>query len=121
MAGARKGSPLAVGYGDQGMYLGSDSLALAHLTNRIAYWRSGDWVILSENSAEIYNEAGQLANREIKLSKYTGAIVGKGDYRHFMEKEIHEQPSVVGDTLHSLLNPQSHSVHLPDMALDFLR
>lgn len=119
MAGARKGSPLAVGYGDTGMYLGSDSLALAHLTNRIAYLEEGDWVILTGDQAEIYNEAGALANREIKLSKYTGAIVGKGDYRHFMEKEIHEQPSVVGDTLHSLLNPQTHSVHLPDLPFEF--
>ena len=119
MAGARKGIPLAIGYGDQGMYLGSDSLALAHLTNRIAYLEEGDWAILSADEAQIYNEAGQLANREIKLSKYTGAIVGKGDYRHFMEKEIHEQPSVVGDTLYSLLNPQTHSVHLPNLALDF--
>lgn len=121
MAGARKGSPLAVGYGDTGMYLGSDSLALAHLTNRISYLEEGDWVILTQDQAEIYTEAGQLANREIKLSKYTGAIVGKGDYRHFMEKEIHEQPVVVGDTLHAHLNPQSHSVHLPDLPFDFAK
>ena len=119
MAGARKGSPLAVGYGDTGMYLGSDSLALAHVTNRISYLEEGDWVILTGDSAEIYNAEGALANREIKLSKYTGAIVGKGDYRHFMEKEIHEQPSVVGDTLHAHLNPQPHTVHLPELPYNF--
>ena len=119
IAGARKGSPLAIGYGDTGMYLGSDALALAHLTNRLSYLEEGDWVILSPEKAEIYNEAGALANREIKLSKQTGAIVGKGDYRHFMEKEIHEQPVVVGDTLHAHLNPQTHSVHVPDLPYDF--
>ena len=119
MAGARKGAPLAVGYGDTGMYLGSDSLALAHLTNRISYLEDGDWVMLSADGAEIRNAQGALANREIKLSKYSGAIVGKGDYRHFMEKEIHEQPAVVGDTLHAYLNPQTQSIHLPQLPFNF--
>ena len=121
MAGARRGSPLAVGYGATGMYLGSDALALAHLTNRISYLEEGDWVILTQDQAKIYTKTGQLANREVKLSKYTGAIVGKGDYRHFMEKEIHEQPSVVGDTLHAHLNPQSQTVYLPDLPFDFAK
>ena len=119
IACARKGSPLAIGYGESGMYIGSDSLALAHLTNRISYLEEGDWAILTQDNAKIFDSTGQPATREIKLSKYSGAIVGKGNYRHFMEKEIHEQPSVVGDTLHAHLNPKLHSVHLPHLSIDF--
>ena len=119
IAGARKGSPLAIGYGETGMYLGSDALALAHLTNRIAYLEEGDWTILTQDRAEIYNAEGQRADREVKLSRQTGALVGKGDCRHFMEKEIHEQPVAVGDTLHAHLNQQTQTVHLPDLPYDF--
>ena len=121
IAGARKGSPLAIGYGDAGMYLGSDALALAHLTNRLAYLEEGDWAILTRDGADIFNAAGQRANREVRLSKYTSAMVGKGAYRHFMEKEIHEQPVVVGDTLHAHVNPQTQRVHMPALPFDFAR
>ena len=119
IACARKGSPLAIGYGDKGMYLGSDALALAHLTNRLSYLEEGDWAILTRTGAEIYNDAGQRVNRDVKLSKYSNAIIGKGAYRHFMEKEIHEQPVVIGDTLHAHLNPQTQRVHIPNLPFDF--
>ncbi len=119
MIGARRGSPLAVGYGDGEMYLGSDALSLAHLTNRICYLQEGDWAILRMDGAEIYDEQNRPANREVKQTALSGAMIGKGQYRHFMEKEIFEQPTVIGDTLHSHINPQSRTLHLPELPFDF--
>ena len=119
MIGARRGSPLAVGYGEGEMYLGSDALSLAHLTNRICYMEEGDWAILRTDGAEIYDDQNRPANREIRLTALSGAMIGKGQYRHFMEKEIFEQPTVIGDTLHSHLNPQSRTVHLTELPFDF--
>jgi len=113
MFGARKGSPLAVGYGDGEMYLGSDALALAPLTNRICYLEEGDWVVLNGAGVKVRDAGGREVEREVKLTALSGALIGKGQYRHFMQKEIFEQPAVIGDTLHALVNPLSRRVELP--------
>jgi glucosamine--fructose-6-phosphate aminotransferase (isomerizing) len=118
MIGARRGSPLAVGYGKGEMYLGSDALALASLTDRICYLEEGDWVELEETGARVHDSSGAVVEREIKQTALSGALIGKGQYRHFMEKEIFEQPAVIGDTLHALLNPLTRQVTLPDLPVD---
>ena len=118
MYGARRGSPLAVGYGDGEMYIGSDALALAHLTRRIAYLEEGDWVELGRDGAQIFDENDRPVEREIKESAHSGAMIGKGNYRHFMLKEIYEQPSVIGDTLNAFFNPASRTITLPDLPFD---
>ncbi|MEM6492029.1 MAG: glutamine--fructose-6-phosphate transaminase (isomerizing), partial [Pseudomonadota bacterium] len=118
MIGARRGSPLAVGWGDGEMYLGSDAMALAPLTKRIAYLEEGDFAVLTPNGAEIFDETGAPADRPIRETALSGALIGKGDHRHFMHKEIHEQPAVIGDTLHSLLNAHEGRIALPDLPID---
>ncbi len=113
--GARRGTPLAVGLGDGEMYLGSDALALSHLTNRLIYLEEGDWVELRRDGVQVRDEHDNDVTREIKLSAVSGAMTGKGNYNHFMQKEIFEQPAVIGDTLHSFINPATRSIKLPDM------
>jgi glucosamine--fructose-6-phosphate aminotransferase (isomerizing) len=118
MIGARRGCPLAVGYGDGEMYLGSDAMALAPLTRQIAYLEEGDWVEINYKTAIVRDESGEIVEREIRETAASGALVGKGNFRHFMEKEIHEQPAVIGDTLHSYFNPVERAVYLPDLPFD---
>ena len=118
MIGARRGSPLAVGYGDGEMYLGSDALALAPLTDRICYLEEGDWVELTQEGAVVHDETDAVVEREIKQTALSGALIGKGQYRHFMQKEIFEQPAVIGDSLHSFLNPLTRRITLPDLPFD---
>ena len=113
MIGARKGSPLAVGYGDGEMYLGSDALALAPLTDRICYLEEGDWVVLNGAGMKVRGAEGHEVEREVKRTALSGAPIGKGQYRHFMQKEIFEQPAVIGDTLQALINPLTRRVELP--------
>ncbi len=120
MIGARRGSPLAVGYGDGEMYLGSDALALAPLTKRICYLEEDDWVVVRPDGASIVN-AGRAVTREIKITALTGAPIGKDNHPHFMIKEICEQPAVIGDTLRSLVNPLRRTVELPPLPLDFAK
>ena len=119
MIGARRGSPLAVGYGQGEMFLGSDALALAPLTDRISYLEEGDWVELTKEGAQVHDAEDRPVQREVKQTALSGAMIGKGEYRHFMQKEIFEQPAVIGDTLHSFLVPLSGSVQLPDLGIDF--
>ncbi len=118
MVGARRGSPLAVGYGDGEMFLGSDALALAPLTKKICYLEEGDWAVVSRAGAKIYDEVGALAEREVRETELSGALVGKGNYDHFMQKEIFEQPAVVGETLQSFVNAATREVTLPDLPFD---
>jgi glucosamine--fructose-6-phosphate aminotransferase (isomerizing) len=118
MIGARRGSPLAVGYGEGEMYLGSDALALAPLTNRICYLEEGDWVELTPGGAQVHDETGAAVDRLVKQTALSGAMIGKGEYRHFMLKEIFEQPAVIGDTLHAFLNPLGRKVTLPELSFD---
>src|ERR1700729_2147937 len=99
LIGAAQGAPLAIGYGDGEMYLGSDALALAPFTDRIAYLEEGDWVALTRKGADIRDIAGSQVHRRIQRSPAGSLLAEKGNYRHFMAKEIHEQPEVVGHTL----------------------
>ena len=123
LIGARLGSPLVLGYGPEGeeeaeMYLGSDALALAPLTQRIAYLEEGDWVVLRRDCAQIFNAEGQPVAREVRASGASAAAVEKGNYRHFMQKEIYEQPTVVAQTLASYLRRSDNSVALPQIDFD---
>jgi glutamine---fructose-6-phosphate transaminase (isomerizing) len=112
---ARRGSPLAIGYGDGEMFVGSDSLALAPLTRRITYLEEGDWAVVTSREVTIFDRANHGVVRPVRETALSGAAIGKGNYRHFMQKEIFEQPAVIGDTLHALINPVSRSVALPDL------
>jgi len=116
---ARRGSPLAIGYGDGEMYVGSDALALANLTDRIQYLDEGDWAVVRPDGAKIFDSIGDPVERAITQTAFSGALIGKGNYRHFMHKEIHEQPAVLGDTLHAFASPTDHRIQLPDLPIDF--
>ena len=115
---ARKGSPLAIGHGEGEMFVGSDALALAPLTKRIQYLDEGDLALVSTTGARITDISGAPQEREIILTQLTGASIGRGNHRHFMAKEIFEQPAVIGDTLRSFADPTSHRINLPDLPLD---
>jgi glucosamine--fructose-6-phosphate aminotransferase (isomerizing) len=99
LIGAREGAPLAVGYGEGAMYLGSDALALAPFTHRVAYLEDGDFVVMTRERADFRDASGNSVKRRIHLSPVGSLLAEKGNYRHFMAKEIHEQPEVVGHTL----------------------
>ena len=118
---ARRGSPLAIGYGDGEMYVGSDALALALLTDRIQYLEEGDWAVVTPRGATIYDSHGEEAQRPITQTAFSGAMIGKGNYRHFMHKEIHEQPAVLGDTLRAFTNPADNTIMLPKLPVDFAK
>ena len=118
LIGARLGSPLVVGYGDGEAYLGSDAIALAPLTQRIAYLEEGDWVVITRESVTIYDRNDKQVERPITLSGVTGALIDKGNHRHFMQKEIFEQPIVVAQTLGAYLRPLDEQVALPDLPFD---
>jgi glucosamine--fructose-6-phosphate aminotransferase (isomerizing) len=122
IVGAQHGAPLAIGFGENEMFVGSDALALAPLTRRIAYLRDGDWTVVDRHGAMFFDMDGNQVEREIKLTRLTGAAIGKGNFRHFMEKELHEHPAVIGDTLHRMVDPGSRAVVLPpDLGIDFAR
>ncbi len=118
LIGARLGSPLVVGYGDGETYLGSDALALAPLTQKIAYLEEGDWVVITREGAAIYDKDNESVEREVTTSGVSAAEIEKGNYRHFMQKEIFEQPTVVAQTLQSYIRPLEEQVALPQMDFD---
>jgi glutamine---fructose-6-phosphate transaminase (isomerizing) len=120
LIGARQGTPLAVGYGEGEMFVASDSYALAPLTRKITFLEDGDRVVVRRAGATVYDRAGKEQKREIRITAQSGATTGKGPYRHFMIKEIHEQASVIGDTLNSFINPATGAVSIPPAALDAL-
>ena len=113
LIGARKGSPLAIGHGDGEMYLGSDAIALAPFTDTISYLEDGDWVVLTREVGVIYDAHGAVVNREVLKSGASSFLVDKANYRHFMAKEIHEQPEVVGHTLARYVDMATERVALP--------
>jgi glucosamine--fructose-6-phosphate aminotransferase (isomerizing) len=115
---ARRASPLAIGYGEGEMFIGSDALALAPFTRKISYLEDGDWALIRRAGAEIRNEKGEAVERPVKLTEATGALIGKGNYRHFMEKEIHEQPEVMGYTLFHYYRSADRSISLPELPFD---
>jgi glucosamine--fructose-6-phosphate aminotransferase (isomerizing) len=119
LIGARMGAPLTVGYGEGETYLGSDALALAGLTQRIAYLDEGDWAVVTRDGATIFNRDNEEVQRPVVVSGASAAAVEKGNHRHYMQKEIFEQPLVVAQTLQSYLRPYEQQVALPDMDFSF--
>ncbi|WP_342362460.1 glutamine--fructose-6-phosphate transaminase (isomerizing) [Terrarubrum flagellatum] len=120
LIGARRGPPLAVGHGDGEMYLGSDALALGPFTSRVTYLDEGDWAILTRHSVEFRDEKNRVVHRPTQIVTPSAFLVDKGNHRHFMAKEIHEQPEVVGHTLSTYLDPISGRVALPStLPFDF--
>ncbi len=120
MIGARKGSPLAVGYGKGEMYLGSDAIALAPFTDSVSYLEDGDWAVVTRKGVEIYDEHNKKVERPIIKSSASGLLVDKGNFKHFMAKEIHEQPEVVGHTLAHYIDMVNERVELPgDLPFDW--
>jgi glucosamine--fructose-6-phosphate aminotransferase (isomerizing) len=115
---ARLGAPLTVGYGEGENYIGSDAIGLAPLTQRIAYLEEGDWAAVSRERVEIYDRDNNPVEREIVNSGASGQLIDKGNHRHFMQKEIYEQPVVVAQTLGSYIRPLEEQVALPDMDFD---
>ncbi|WP_439356639.1 glutamine--fructose-6-phosphate transaminase (isomerizing) [Bradyrhizobium sp. DASA03007] len=113
MIGARNGPPLAIGYGDGEMYLGSDAIALGPFTETISYLEDGDWVVLTRNSATIFDKDGHAVQRDKIRHAASTSLVDKANYRHFMAKEIHEQPEVVGHTLARYVDMATERVSLP--------
>jgi glutamine---fructose-6-phosphate transaminase (isomerizing) len=121
LIGARKGSPLAVGYGDGEMYLGSDAIALAPFTNTISYLEEGDWAVLSRKSVQVHDTSGRRVERAVVKSSASALLIDKGNHRHFMAKEIFEQPEVVGHTLAHYLDMSAERVRMPDLTFDFVK
>ncbi|MEE4199425.1 glutamine--fructose-6-phosphate transaminase (isomerizing) [Erythrobacter sp.] len=118
LVGARLGSPLVVGYGEEEMFLGSDALALAPLTQRITYLEEGDFVVVGRTDAQVFDSEGKPVERPIQSSGASAAATEKGNYRHFMQKEIFEQPTVVAQTLGSYLRREDVAVALPQFDFD---
>ena len=115
MVAARRGSPLAIGYGQGEMFLGSDAIALAPFTNRISYLEDGDLAFLTRAGVEITDEAGHTVERRVAVSSASAMMVDKGSHRHFMAKEIAEQPEVVGHTLSHYADLLEQTIQLPDL------
>ncbi|MDF0523000.1 glutamine--fructose-6-phosphate transaminase (isomerizing) [Bradyrhizobium yuanmingense] len=113
MIGARKGSPLAIGHGDGEIYLGSDAIALAPFTDAVTYLEDGDWVVLTRTGGVIYDSAGAIAHRKASKPSVSSVIVDKANYRHFMAKEIHEQPEVIAQTLAHYVDMTAERIMLP--------
>src|SRR6266702_2227828 len=113
MIGARNGPPLAIGYGDGEMYLGSDAIALGPFTDTISYLEDGDWVVLTHRSATIFDKDGHAVQRDKIKHAASTSLVDKANYRHFMAKEIHEQPEVVGHTLARYVDMATERVTMP--------
>lgn len=113
LIGARQGTPLAIGYGEGEMFLASDSYALAPLTRKISFLEDGDRVHITREGAQVFTNDNTPVERQIRITAQSGATTGKGAYRHFMLKEIYEQPAVIGDTLNSFVNPATGEVTLP--------
>ena len=118
LIGARKGSPLAIGFGDDAMYVGSDAIALAPFTDTVSYLEDGDCAVIHRGGAEIHDASGRVVRRDVLKSQASVMLIDKGNHRHFMAKEIHEQPEVVGHTLAHYLDMVAERVALP-MKLPF--
>ncbi len=118
MIGARRGSPLAVGWGDGEMFLASDALALAPYTQRVSYLEDDDWVEVTRDGATVFDASDNEVERPVIVTQLSGAAIGKGNYRHFMAKEIHEQPEVVGQTLHAYYDALNDRAEFPGLDID---
>ncbi len=118
---ARKGSPLAIGHGDGEMYVGSDAIALAPMTNRITYLEEGDWAVVTRNSVEIRDADGQQVYRPIKTVNIDSTQIEKGGHKHFMAKEIAEQPTVLGEAIEHYITADGNAITLPEDGIDFTK
>ncbi len=118
---ARQGSPLAIGRGEGEMFIGSDAYALAPFTNRVTYLSDGDWAVVTREGATLYDMSGKEITRPEKMSDASAILVDKAGHRHFMAKEIHQQPEVIGHTLAAYLDPVNRQVRLPDGGIDFAK
>jgi glutamine---fructose-6-phosphate transaminase (isomerizing) len=116
---ARQGSPLAIGYGNGEMFVGSDAIALAPFTDAIAYLEDGDWAVLTRKGVAIRDRDGKAVERPVTRSLATALLVDKGNHRHFMVKEIHEQPEVIGHTLAAYVDLAASRVDIPALPFDF--
>ncbi len=121
MVAARKGSPLAIGHGNGEMFIGSDAIALAPLTDQVTYLEEGDSAVLTRTSLEVRNAEGEIANREKRTIEIDAARVDKGGHKHFMSKEIAEQPTVIGEAVRHYLSQDGTQITLPDSDLDFTK
>lgn len=115
LIGARRGAPLAVGHGKGEMFLASDAMALAPFTRQVSYLEEGDWVVLERGGAMVRDANDRIVEREVTVTEHHGGPVSKENHHHFMHKEIHEQPAVIGDTLSSYVNPTMGAISLPDL------
>jgi glucosamine--fructose-6-phosphate aminotransferase (isomerizing) len=116
---ARQGSPLAIGFGDGEMFVGSDAIALAPFTDSIAYLEDGDWAVMTRKAIAIRDRSGNAVERVVTRSLATALLVDKGNHRHFMVKEIHEQPEVIGHTLAGYVDLATNTVDIPQLPFDF--
>lgn len=114
----RQGTPLAIGYGEGEMFIASDSYALAPFTRKISFLEDGDRLVVTNDNAKIMNAQKKPVERAIRLTAQSGNTTGKGEYRHYMLKEIYEQPSVIADTLNSFINPSTNQIHISDELLE---
>ena len=121
MIAARQGSPLAIGHGRGEMYLGSDAIALAPFTDAITYLEEGDWAVMRRSGVEVFDRAGECVKRPLVKSVASSLLVDKGNHRHFMAKEIHEQPDVISHTLSNYLDMANARVNFPDLGVDLSR
>ena len=119
MIGARRGSPLAIGYGDGEMFLGSDAVALAPFTNKVSFLEEGDWVVMSRRGALVYDENNEPVERPVRFTQAGAYLADKGNHRHFMAKEIAEQPEVIGHTLGEYIDMSERRVRLPELPFSF--
>lgn len=118
MFGAREGSPLVLGLGDNENYFGSDAMALIGLSNRLIYLEEGDWAEITRTSIQLFDEAGNSVDRPLSISQVAATMIDKGNHRHFMQKEIYEQPTVVAQALGRYLDPNEGTIRMPDMPFD---
>ncbi len=116
---ARRGSPLAIGYGNGEMFVGSDAIALAPFTDSIAYLDDGDWAVLTRKGVAVRDRNGNAVERLVTRSHATAFVIDKGNHRHFMAKEIHEQPEVIGHTLAAYVDLATNRVDVPALPFDF--
>jgi len=115
LIGARKGSPLAIGHGNGEMFLGSDAIALAPFTNKVTYLEDGDWAVLTRSSVEIFDSQNRPVKRAMSFSQASAMLVDKGNHRHFMAKEIAEQPEVIGHTLAEYVDFAERAIRFHDI------
>jgi len=121
MIAAREGSPLAIGHGNGEMYLGSDAIALAPFTDAITYLEEGDWAVLTKEGVEIFDRTSKAVKRPMVKSSASSMLVDKGNHRHFMAKEIHEQPEVISHTLSNYLDLATGGISFPDLGIDLAK